>query len=173
MRKQIYVMVHYNHPNELTHVSLQSLRLLKKCGVQIFNQTPLLKGINDDAYVLSDLVQRLSDQGVPTYYIFACRHTLGNIDWVLPLEDGFQIINEMKNMGTGLIKIPRFVMSDKVGKVEFIGMTDHHAVLRLHNMVNKYLNGEIVLCKRNANAFWMDDYPEMQACASYVREEIN
>jgi KamA family protein len=56
--KRIYVMCHFNHPRELTPQALEGLSILQKCGVITVNQTPLLRGVNDDPEVLAELLRR-------------------------------------------------------------------------------------------------------------------
>ncbi|TFH02152.1 MAG: KamA family radical SAM protein, partial [Calditrichales bacterium] len=58
--KKIYIMAHFNHPRELTDVAVKSLLLLQKAGAITVNQTPLLRGVNDDPEVLAELFNKLS-----------------------------------------------------------------------------------------------------------------
>ena len=71
-------MAHFNHPRELTKIAVKGLNMLMQSGAIVVNQTPLIKGVNDDPDVLAELFNRLSFIGVPPYYVFLCRPTLGN-----------------------------------------------------------------------------------------------
>gem|GEM_PF-4475160 len=76
--KKIYVMTHFNHPRELTDAAVEAMDLLKGAGAVAANQTPLVSGVNDDPAVLADLFNKLAFIGIPSYYVFQCRPTLGN-----------------------------------------------------------------------------------------------
>lgn len=41
-------MAHFNHSRELTDVSREAAEALRKAGVIIINQTPILNGINSN-----------------------------------------------------------------------------------------------------------------------------
>ena len=67
--KQIVFVVHCNHANEIrSHVS-KALQRIKQQGFTIFNQSVLLKGVNDQATQLTKLSERLFEEGVIPYYL--------------------------------------------------------------------------------------------------------
>jgi len=155
--KRIYVMAHYNVPQELTDVSRKALDLLMKAGVVTVNQTPVLRGINDDPAVLEKLMRELSWIGVPPYYFFQCRPTEGNGPYGMPLVQSFQIVEEARNRVSGLAKRARLVMSHELGKVEMVGLTDEHMYMRFHRA--RYLEdeGKFMIFERDDEACWLDD----------------
>jgi len=68
-RKRIYVMTHFVHPRELTDVAVEAVALLQKAQAKLANQTPLIRGVNDDPKVLAELLARLSFIGaIPVSY---------------------------------------------------------------------------------------------------------
>ncbi|GJM80424.1 hypothetical protein HMSSN139_29200 [Paenibacillus sp. HMSSN-139] len=71
--QRIYVMAHINHPREITPEAKRGFQALHDAGAIVVNQTPILKGINDDAVVLGELLDRLSWAGVTPYYFFINR----------------------------------------------------------------------------------------------------
>jgi len=79
--RKIYVMTHFVHPRELTAPAMKAVNLLQKVGVEVANQTPLIKGVNDNPTVLADLLAELSFIGAVPYYIFQCRPASGNKDF--------------------------------------------------------------------------------------------
>lgn len=83
--KRIYVMAHINHPREITPEAVRGFQALHDAGAIVVNQTPVLRGINDDPVVLGELLDRLSWAGVTPYYFFINRPVAGNNDFVLPL----------------------------------------------------------------------------------------
>ena len=82
-------MTHFNHLRELTDYAVESIHLLQKAGGITVNQTPLIRGVNDTPEILSELFRKLSFIGVPPYYVFQCRPTLGNYTYTMPLEKAY------------------------------------------------------------------------------------
>jgi len=156
-QKRIYVMAHYNVPQELTDVSCLALDLLMKSGVVTVNQTPILKGINDDAKVLAELMRRLSFAGVPPYYFFQCRPTEGNGPYEVPLVRSYALLEEAKRHVSGLAKRARLVMSHERGKIEMVGLTNEHIYLRYHRARDAEDEGRFMVFHRDDDAFWFDD----------------
>ena len=157
--KQILFITHFNHPKELTDYAVNALLLLKKHGLIVYNQTPILKGINDSDNTLKTLIEKLNRVGVNTYYIFGCRLTSGNRAFALPIEKAFDIVERVKNsISSGLYKSFKFVLSDRTGKIEVCGYTSDCIIFKNHNMANTKENGIIRIYKRNPEALWIDDY---------------
>ncbi len=73
----IYVVTHFNHPREITEDAKHALRKLASSGMVIYNQTVLLKGVNDNPKVLIDLCEQLIQNRVRPYYIFECAPVAG------------------------------------------------------------------------------------------------
>jgi KamA family protein len=132
-QKRIYIMAHFNHPVELTDVAIEGLGLLHKAGAVTINQTPLIAGVNDDPQVLSELFNKLSYIGVPPYYVFQCRPTLGNRIYSTPVEQSYEVFEQARMMSSGLAKRARLVMSHTTGKIEVIGLpaAPQRALLRV------------------------------------------
>ena len=60
--KPIYIVTHFNHPREITKESTLAVKLLRDAGIIVKNQTVLLKGVNDDADTLAQLLQVLVEK---------------------------------------------------------------------------------------------------------------
>jgi len=159
--KKIYIMAHYNHPRELTEYSIGAINLLQKAGAIIVNQTPLIKGINDDATVLSELFRKLTFIGVPPYYVFQCRPTLGNYSYAVRLEKAYEIFEQARMRTSGLGKRARFVMSHHSGKIEVVGKTEDYVFFRYHRAADLTEKSKFVVVKSNPTAYWFDDYEEL------------
>ena len=123
--KSIYIMAQFNHPRELTEVACRAVALLQEAGAVIMNQTPLIRGINDDPVVLSRLLGRLSFIGVnPTMSSSAGpRPGTGRLRCRWRSHTGYSA-----GAGDlfGALKQARFVMSHATGKIEVVGMTDEY-----------------------------------------------
>ena len=156
-QKRIYLMSHFNVPNEVTDVASLGIDLLMKAGVIVANQTPILRGINDSPIVLNQLMNKLSYIGVPPYYFFQCRPTKGNKPFELPLVQAYRTVETAKKGVSGLAKRARLVMSHATGKIEMVGLNDHHIYLRYHRARDPKDEGRFMAFHRNDRAYWFDD----------------
>jgi lysine 2,3-aminomutase len=156
--KRIYLMAHFNHPRELTDVSIQAAEALRKVGVMVVSQTPILNGINDDPETLTTLFCRLSFAGISPYYVFQCRPTTGNQFFQVPVEQSYEILQKSWQACSGLAKRARFVMSHATGKIEMVGKTAEHVFMRYHQSADPANIGKFMVFKSNPVARWFDDY---------------
>lgn len=63
------MVVHANHGNELDENVLAAFARLRRSGVNLLNQSVLLKGVNDSVTALAELSERLFAGGVLPYYL--------------------------------------------------------------------------------------------------------
>jgi lysine 2,3-aminomutase len=68
--KHLCVHTHFNHPNEITAVTEQAMRLLHRHNITVRNQSVLLRGVNDDSRVMKQLIRQLADLHIMPYYIY-------------------------------------------------------------------------------------------------------
>ncbi|KXG43504.1 KamA family radical SAM protein [Tepidibacillus decaturensis] len=156
--KRIYIMAHINHPQEITYEAKKAFQALHEAGAIIVNQTPILKGINDDPVVLGELLDKLSWAGVTPYYFFINRPVVGNRDFVLPLERVYRIVEQAKARTSGLGKRVRLSMSHSSGKIEILAIEDGKAYLKYHQSKHGEYGKFMVLdCPKDAT--WFDDLP--------------
>jgi KamA family protein len=160
-RGKVYVMTHFVHPRELTDAAVKAVNLLQKAGVTVANQMPLIKGVNDNPVVLANLLAELSFIGAVSYYIFQCRPASGNKTYTVPIERGYEIIEQAKAMISGLAKRARFVMSHSTGKIEIMGKTKDCVYFKYHRAALDEDSGRFLVFKSNPNACWFDDYEEI------------
>jgi len=160
-RKKIYVMTHFVHSKELADAAVQSVHLLQKAGAMIANQTPLVRGLNDDPKVMGELLNKLSYIGATPYYIFQCRPALGNKAYTVPIEEGYEIVEQAKSMVSGLAKRVRYAMSHATGKIEILGKTKEFVYFKYHRAADDNNSGRFMVFKSNPDACWLDDYDEM------------
>ncbi|MGO4888506.1 KamA family radical SAM protein [Anaerobacillus sp. MEB173] len=156
--KRIYVMAHINHPREITEEARKGFQALHDAGAIVVNQTPVLKGINDDPEVLAELLDKLSWAGVTPYYFFINRPVAGNNDFVLSLKEVYDIVEKAKAKTSGLGKRVRLSMSHTSGKIEVLAIEDGKAYLKYHqSRDNEY--GKFMVLDCPDNAAWFDDLP--------------
>jgi lysine 2,3-aminomutase len=157
-RKRIYVMTQFNHPREVTDPAVEAIDILSSAGARLANQTPLLRGVNDDPDTLAELFRELSFVGLPPYYVFQCRPTLGNQHFSVPLEESYQIFEQAKTNCSGLAKRPKFVMSHFTGKIEIVGLDQDYVYMKYHQAADSDDIGKFMVFERNEKARWFDDY---------------
>jgi EF-P beta-lysylation protein EpmB len=68
-RLQPVVVIHANHPRELSPAAALALGSLRTAGVTLLNQSVLLRGVNDDPDTLTALNTALVRHGVLPYYL--------------------------------------------------------------------------------------------------------
>ncbi len=155
--KRIYIMNHFNVPQELTPQAFEALDLLNRAGTVTLNQTPILRGINDSPAVLSKLMNLLNDAGVHPYYFFQCRPTAGNEIYELPIVESYMALIKAKKNVSGLAKRARMVMSHDSGKIEIVGLTDDHIYMKYHRARFSSDDERFMIYHRDDKAFWFDD----------------
>ncbi len=169
--KKIYFMLHFSHPRELTDVALQAIQILQQSGAIVVNQTPMIRGINDNEEVLAKLLTRLSHIGVPPYYVFQCRPTSGNKMFSVPLEEAWQIFERSRRNISGLAKRARFVISHETGKLEVVGLTQRRIFFRYHQAAKPQDLARFMVFPRNPDAYWFDDYTDIAEDLSVYNPE--
>ncbi len=169
--RRLYVIVHFDHPRELTPEAIKACSLLMEAGALVLNQTPLIRGVNDDPQVLAELFRKLSFAGIAPYYVFQCRPTVGNRPYAVPIEEGYQIFETARGLVSGLAKRARFTMSHEKGKLEIVALTEEQIIFKFHRAADNKNTGKILIYRRNPDAYWLDDYVEMVS-SHYLESEI-
>jgi len=156
-KKQIIVVTHFNHPNEVTEQSKQAVQVLLNMGIPVRNQTVLLKGVNDDPQIISTLLRHLTKMGVQPYYVFQCRPVKGvKNQFQVPLEAGYEIVEKAKNMVNGIAKSFRYVLSHETGKIEVLGkIASGEMLFKYHQAQLKENAGKIFTKKLEARECWL------------------
>ncbi|MGY4111675.1 lysine 2,3-aminomutase [Aeribacillus sp. SP014] len=156
--KRIYIMAHVNHPREITKEAKKAFEALHDAGAIVVNQTPVLKGINDDPVVLGELLDKLSWAGVTPYYFFVNRPVAGNSDFVLTLKEVYDIVEQAKARTSGLGKRVRLSMSHTSGKIEILAIENGKAYLKYHQSRDGNY-GQFMVLDCPDDATWFDDLP--------------
>lgn len=107
------INIHINHAKEITPLLISRLKMLRKTGVMLGNQTVLLKGVNDSVEVLRDLCMRLIEIGVRPYYVYSCDPAEGNDRYIVSLRRAKEIYAGLRGWISGP-SIPTFVV-DGIG----------------------------------------------------------
>ena len=107
--KQIYFVIHCNHPNELDPEVLSSLQQLKPLGITLLSQSVLLKGVNDNPQVLIALFETLVNSGILPYYLHELDLVNGAAHFLSP--QGPKLIHAIQPHLSGYA-IPRLVREE-------------------------------------------------------------
>ena len=102
----VYLVLHINHPNELSDEFLERRELLTKPIVM--TQTVLLQKINDDVETLDRLFRRLIDARILPYYLHQLDRVEGAAHFEVPTELGVNILAELRTRLPGYA-IPVYV----------------------------------------------------------------
>lgn len=160
-RSRLYLMLHFNHWREITDEAVRAVTLLTQAGAVLACQTPLIRGVNDNPRDLARLLNELSFIGVPPYYIFQCRPTVGNRGYAVPVELGYDIIEAARSRCSGLAKRARFAMSHAKGKIEVVGKGDGVVYFKFHRAADDGHSARFMVFRSNPEAYWFDDYTGM------------
>ncbi|WP_240374815.1 KamA family radical SAM protein [Bacillus piscicola] len=155
---RIYIMAHVNHPREITEQARKAFQALHEAGAIVVNQTPVLKGINDNPDDLGRLLDKLSWAGVTPYYFFINRPVAGNNDFVLTLKEAYDAVEQAKAKTSGLGKRIRLSMSHTSGKIEILAIEDGKAYLKYHQSRDGSY-GKFMVLDCPEDAAWFDDLP--------------
>lgn len=123
--RHLALMAHVNHPRELEAPAAQAaLRRVRESGCEVRCQSPLLRGINDDAGVWAELWRLQVRLGCVPYYAFVERDTGPRAVFEVPLQRCWEILREATSRVSGLARTVRGpVMSVTQGKVCVDGVT--------------------------------------------------
>ncbi len=106
--KQIWFVIHCNHPSELDEDVLSALKSLQKLGIPVLNQSVLLKGVNDTLETLEELSRSLSNNGIQPYYLHQLDRVEGAKHFEVDPQRGVQLVEELSNRLSGFM-IPKYV----------------------------------------------------------------
>jgi EF-P beta-lysylation protein EpmB len=102
------VVVHANHPAEIGPEVADALTRLVEAGVTVLNQSVLLRRVNDDADVLTELSRRLVELRVMPYYLHQLDRVSGAAHFEVPIETGLRLMAELRRRLPGYA-VPRYV----------------------------------------------------------------
>ena len=105
----IYVNTHFNHPWECTPEAKRACEMLADAGCPVGNQAVLMKGVNDDADVMLELMRKLLTMRVRPYYLYQADTTKGTDYFRTPVSKGLEIMDKLRGHTSGLA-VPTFVI---------------------------------------------------------------
>jgi lysine 2,3-aminomutase len=107
--KTTYIAIHANHARELTNEAKAAIDRLLSAGIVLVSQTVLLKGINDDAAILADLMRKFVELRIRPYYLHHPDLAPGTGHFRLSLKRGQEIFAALRGHVSGLCQ-PTYVL---------------------------------------------------------------
>jgi glutamate 2,3-aminomutase len=110
----VFVNTHFNHPREITPEAKTACGMLADAGIPLGNQMVLLKGVNNDKYVVRKLNQKLLTIRVKPYYIFHPKTVKGTSHFWVKIGEGLEIMESLRGRTSGLA-IPTYIINGPNG----------------------------------------------------------
>jgi lysine 2,3-aminomutase len=107
--KAVYVVIHANHPRELTASAKEAVTRLIRAGIPVLSQTVLLRGVNDDATVLQALFRGLVAMRVKPYYLHHADLARGTAHFRTGVAEGQRLVRSLRARASGLCQ-PTYVL---------------------------------------------------------------
>ncbi|MDH5559803.1 MAG: KamA family radical SAM protein [Deltaproteobacteria bacterium] len=162
--KALFVPTHFNHVREITPLSSEAVARIRGAGITVNNQAVLLKGVNDSAEAIENLMNGLLRIGVNPYYLYQCMPVARVRDhFQLPLKLAVDLVDEARSRLDGYAKRFKFIIAHDIGKIEIIGRMGNKLVLKqLHvRQENPEEASRLFLRELNETGGWLDDLPEV------------
>ena len=114
----LWVIIHINHPDEISPAFVEAVTRLRKAGSVLVSQSVLLRGVNDCPHILGALFEGLVRLGVKPYYLFQLDEVKGAGHFKVRIEKGIEIMRALRSAVSGLA-IPHYALdiSGGLGKV--------------------------------------------------------
>jgi lysine 2,3-aminomutase len=107
--KTVVVTLHANHARELTAAARAACARLADAGVLLLSQSVLLKGVNDDAETLADLLRAFLEARVKPYYLHQLDPAPGTAHFRVPIADGQALMRALRGRLSGIAQ-PTYVL---------------------------------------------------------------
>lgn len=188
----LHMMVHFEHPDEFLakgedgdyicdeHGTLQwvsetgqAMRgLLDRGWLTVENQTPIIRGINDDPDALRIMQREMNRIGASNHYFFCGRDIVAYRAFNVPIEKAWEILNESQKGLSGIETHARLSITHYKGKTEVSAVTNEPipglagsengvVILKiLRNAGDAPDRGKVCIVGRNPEAVWFDGYED-------------
>jgi lysine 2,3-aminomutase len=107
--KPTYVVVHANHPRELTAAARLACGRIVDAGIPMLSQSVLLHGVNDDPRILADLMRAFVETRIKPYYLHHGDLAPGTAHLRTTINTGQSLMRELRGRLSGLCQ-PTYVL---------------------------------------------------------------
>jgi len=187
----IRIMIHFNHPDEFLMKDsdgnymddpegglqwVQSTkdaikRMRSRSWINIDNQAPIIRGINNDADALRIQQRELKRNGVENHYYFCGRDIIGHKAFNVPIEEAWNILNESQKGLSGVETHARLSITHYKGKTEVVAVTNDPlpvpggengmVIMKLlRGAADAPDRGKVAMLGRNPEAIWFNGYDD-------------
>lgn len=104
-----YVVLHANHPRELTREARAAIGRIVDAGVPMLSQTVLLKGVNDSADTLEALMRAFVEARVKPYYLHHLDKAPGTAHFRCGIDEGQALMRDLQARASGIAQ-PAYVL---------------------------------------------------------------
>jgi len=186
------LMIHFNHPDEFLLKGEDGEYLKNPNGslkwhedtrkaiegvtsrgwINVENQAPIIKGINDDSDALRVMQRALYRVGVGNHYFFCGRDIVAYRHFNVPIETVWNLLNESQKGLSGVETHARLSITHYKGKTEVAAVTNQPipgvpgtengvVIFKiLRNALDAPDRGKVCIVGRNPDAIWFDDYED-------------
>jgi len=186
------LMIHFNHPDEFLLKDADGAYLTNPNGslkwhddtqkamegitsrgwINVENQAPIIKGINDDADALRVMQRALYRVGVGNHYFFCGRDIVAYRAFNVPIETAWNLLNDSQKGLSGVETHARLSITHYKGKTEVAAVTNEPipgmpgtengvVIFKiLRNALDAPDRGKVCIVGRNPDAIWFDDYED-------------
>ena len=107
--RTVYVALHANHPREISPSAAAACATLVDNGIPMVSQTVLLKGVNDDAATLAELMRLFVEHRIKPYYLHHPDLAPGTGHFRVSIEAGQELMRQLRGRLSGLAH-PEYVI---------------------------------------------------------------
>ncbi len=100
--KASYVVLHVNHPRELTPAARAACARFIDAGIPMLSQSVLLRGVNDDAATLGALMRALVENRIKPYYLHQGDLAPGTAHLRAGIAEGQDLMRALRGRYSGL-----------------------------------------------------------------------
>ena len=104
-----YVALHANHAREFTPAAREAVARIVDAGIPMLSQSVLLKGINDNADALIDLMRTFVENRIKPYYLHHADLAPGTAHFRTTVAEGQALMRELRRRVSG-IAVPSYVL---------------------------------------------------------------
>lgn len=115
--KPFYILINFEHPDELTDETIQTIKRLRQTGATLLAQTVFLKDINDDFQVLKILFEKLYFLGIQPYYLYRCDYVKGLEHFVCDFKKEIEIATKLRAELSGIANPTYIIDVEGKGKI--------------------------------------------------------
>ncbi len=121
---RLEIETRFYHAGEIISAHHQVVRDLNNRGITVYNNTPLIAGVNDNAEAIQALSFRLRQAGVEFHHLYAAglpHQDRLNQNHPVKMRDVIDIATRVRREGSGR-EIPRYILRTPLGEVDY-GLT--------------------------------------------------